>query len=96
MSRIVNLYDAKTHLSDLVERAAEGEEIIIAKNGKPRARLVALPAQREPRRPGGWKGQVWTAPDWEETPQELIDAFEADDPYLRPNPPPPPLDGPNE
>jgi prevent-host-death family protein len=88
VSRTVNLYDAKTNLSDLVERAAEGEEIIIAKNGKPRARLVALPAQRELRQPGCWKGQIWYAPDWEETPQELIDAFEADDPYLTGGPEP--------
>ena len=94
MTRTVNLYDAKTHLSDLVERAAEGEEIIIAKNGKPRARLVALPAQREPRKPGGWEGQVWMADDFDETPQEIIDAFEADDPYLSPNPPPPDDDEP--
>jgi prevent-host-death family protein len=83
VSRTVNLYDAKTNLSDLVERAAEGEEIIIAKNGKPCARLLALPEQREPRQPGGWEGQIWCADDWEETPQELIDAFEADDPLLR-------------
>ena len=82
MSRTVNLYDAKTNLSDLVERAAEGEEIVIAKNGKPRARLVALPAQRELRKPGCWKGQIWFADDWEETPREIVDAFEADDPLL--------------
>jgi prevent-host-death family protein len=88
MSRTVNLYDAKTNLSELVERAAEGEEIIIAKNGKPRARLVALPAQREPRKPGGWEGQIWFADDWEETPRELIDAFEADDPLLHGPPEP--------
>lgn len=41
----VNLYDAKTHLSSLVEEAAAGEEVIIAKNGKPCARLVALAAE---------------------------------------------------
>jgi prevent-host-death family protein len=49
----VNLYEAKTHLSSLVERAAKGEEIIIAKAGKPMARLVApAPEQLAPRRPG--------------------------------------------
>jgi prevent-host-death family protein len=42
MPRIVNLYEAKTHLSSLVERAAEGEEIVIAKNGVAKARLVAV------------------------------------------------------
>jgi prevent-host-death family protein len=43
MAKSVNLYRAKTHLSDLVERAASGEEIVIAKAGKPMARLVGLP-----------------------------------------------------
>jgi len=45
----VNLYDAKTQLSSLVERAAKGEEFVIAKAGKPRARLVAL--AEEPKQP---------------------------------------------
>jgi antitoxin (DNA-binding transcriptional repressor) of toxin-antitoxin stability system len=59
---INNLYEAKLNLSRLVERAAAGEEIVIAKNGRPMARLVALPPK--PRRvPGGWEGKVWEAPD---------------------------------
>ncbi|MDQ3556650.1 MAG: type II toxin-antitoxin system prevent-host-death family antitoxin, partial [Gemmatimonadota bacterium] len=53
MSNSINLYEAKTHLSELVERAAAGEEIIIAKAGKPRARLVPLAVERAPRVPGG-------------------------------------------
>jgi prevent-host-death family protein len=42
MSKQVNLYEAKTNLSQLVEEAAKGKEIVIAKNGKPLARLVGL------------------------------------------------------
>ena len=50
----VNLYEAKTQLSSLVERAAKGEEIVIAKAGKPMARLVApAPHMGLPREPGG-------------------------------------------
>ena len=60
----VNIYDAKTHLSDLVQRAEAGEEIVIARNGKPAARLVAL-APPPARRPGGWEGQVWVASDFD-------------------------------
>ncbi len=50
MTQFVNIYDAKTHLSRLVDRAAAGEEILIARAGTPIARLVALaaPAPREP------------------------------------------------
>ncbi len=74
---IYNLYEAKTSLSKLVERAAAGEEIIIAKAGRPLARLTAFTKQGTPRAPGGWEGQVWIAPDFDEPlPEELADAFE--------------------
>lgn len=66
MSETVNLYQAKISLSALVERAAAGEEIIIAKAGKPRARLVPLPEAREPRKPGGWEGQIWISDDFDD------------------------------
>lgn len=65
MSRVVNLYEAKTHLSRLVEDAAAGEEIVIAKSGRPLARLVPLQPVVEPRLPGLWKGQVWIAHDFD-------------------------------
>lgn len=59
MAKKVNLYEAKTRLSQLVEEAAAGEEIIIAKAGKPTARLVPLSAAKQVRVPGGWEGKVW-------------------------------------
>lgn len=51
---VYNIYEAKSGLSKLVERAAAGEEIIIAKNGKPVARLTAIERKRR-RKPGGWE-----------------------------------------
>ena len=54
---VYNLYEAKTHLSNLVERVALGEEIVFAKGGKPMARLVPL-VSHAPRRPGGWEGSL--------------------------------------
>ena len=57
MTESVNIYDAKTQLSRLVDRAAAGEEILIARAGKPVARLVGLEAVA-PRRPGLLKGLV--------------------------------------
>lgn len=65
----VNLYEAKAQLSELVRRASEGEEIVIAKHGRPVARLVALAPARRP--PGGWEGRVWVAPDFDESDAEL-------------------------
>ncbi|HLE71872.1 MAG TPA: type II toxin-antitoxin system prevent-host-death family antitoxin [Vicinamibacteria bacterium] len=77
MAKQVNLYHAKTHLSALVERAAGGEEIIIAKAGLPRARLVPLARPSKPRRPGAWKGRVVIGPDFDAPlPEEVLAAFE--------------------
>ncbi len=67
----VNIYDAKTHLSELVQRAAAGEEIVIARNGKPAARLVSL-APPPVRRQGGWEDRVWVAPDFEASDAALL------------------------
>ena len=58
MSQKVNIYDAKTRLSQLVDRAATGEEIIIARGGRPVARLVAWRALPVARRPGRMRGRV--------------------------------------
>ena len=52
--RTVDVYEAKTHLSRLLDRVAAGEEVVIARAGKPVARLVPIPAQ-QPRVPGAWK-----------------------------------------
>ena len=73
---LVNIHEAKTHLSRLVERAAAGEEIIIGKAGRPRARLVPFVEQRSPRVPGQLRGQLWVAEDFDATPDQLIDEFE--------------------
>jgi prevent-host-death family protein len=73
-----NLYQAKTSLSRLVDQAASGQEIIIAKDGIPKARLVPLAAAK--RKPGGWEGQVRMSDDFdEELPAELLAAFEGGD-----------------
>lgn len=76
MSESVNVYEAKTHLSQLLDRAAAGEEIVIARAGRPVARLVALaePAPHR-RKPGGWQGKVVIAPDFDELPPEIEAAF---------------------
>ncbi len=62
----VNIHRAKTQLSKLIEAAAQGEEIIIAKSGKPIARLVRLDQpEQKPRRPGALKGKIWIADDFD-------------------------------
>jgi prevent-host-death family protein len=70
----INVHEAKTHLSRLLERVEAGEEIIIARSGKPVARLV--PMKRVRRRPGGMKGRIWISEDFDAPlPEEIARAF---------------------
>lgn len=71
----LNLYEAKTRLSALVDQAAAGAEIIIAKNGRPMAKLVGLRDVKR-RKPGRGKGKIWMAPDFDAPLPDIIDAFE--------------------
>lgn len=72
----VNISDAKARLPELVQRAARGEEITIARNGEPQARLVPL-APATPRVPGSGAGEWHVVGDFNEPlPAELVAAFE--------------------
>lgn len=71
----VNVHDAKTQFSRLLDRAHQGEEIILAKAGKPYARLVPLPP-KQPRTPGGLAGTV-PAEFFDPLPEEELGAWEA-------------------
>lgn len=65
MGKPVNIHAAKTHFSRLVERAAKGEEIVIARAGRPVARLVPLASPGRPRHPGLLKGRIRIAKDFD-------------------------------
>jgi prevent-host-death family protein len=56
--KFINIHEAKTHLSRLVERVQAGEEIVIAKSGRPAARLVPIEGSRKPVKIGGLKTSV--------------------------------------
>jgi prevent-host-death family protein len=75
----VGMHEAKTNLSKLVERAEDGEEIVIQRRGKPVARLV--PIQDESRSlasiRGMWRGRVHMTPDFDELPDDIAEAFGA-------------------
>ena len=70
----LNLYEAKTQLSALVDQVAAGAEIIIAKNGKPMAMLV--PYRKPLRKPGRLKGKIWISDDFDAPMPEIEAAFE--------------------
>jgi prevent-host-death family protein len=82
MSRTISLYDAKTNLSALIEEAAAGTEIVIAKNGKPRARLVPLAEINRAERPFGlYAGKVRFLEDLDAPwPEDIRRALEGQDP----------------
>ena len=76
-----NVHAAKTHLSRLIEEAAAGEEVVIARAGKPVARLLPFEPRIEPRRPGLMKGKIWIADDFDDPlPEEIMAAFRGEDP----------------
>lgn len=66
-----NVHEAKTHLSRLLQQVADGEEVVIAKDGEPVARLVAMPKKPGVREMGFAKGQIWMSDDFNETPEEF-------------------------
>ena len=74
--RQINIQAAKTHLSRLVEQAAAGEEIFIAKAGKAMAKLGPMPKKRrKPRTLGGWEGKVWIGPGFDAADKDIEKLF---------------------
>ncbi|MCA9427799.1 MAG: type II toxin-antitoxin system Phd/YefM family antitoxin [Candidatus Omnitrophica bacterium] len=72
---ITNIHEAKTHLSKLIERVSQGEEIVIGKAGRPVAKLVPYTSEPGPRKLGLWKGKVRIADDFDELPTDIAEAF---------------------
>lgn len=74
----VNMHEAKTTLSKLVELAERGEEVVICRAGKPAVRLVPDQSAPAPRRGGQLAGKIWLADDWDsdEVNAEIADLFE--------------------
>ena len=81
MSTTYNIHEAKTHLSRLLERVQNGEEIVIAKSGKPVARLIAISARPARRIPGMDRGKVIIHPDFDDP----LPEFDPD--YMHPEDP---------
>jgi len=73
----VNIHEAKTHLSKLLARVKAGEEVIIAKAGKPVARLAPIESCAVRRTPGSARGKLTIAPDFDAPlPEEVLKVFE--------------------
>lgn len=70
-----NISQAKAELSALIEAVQKGNEVILAKAGKPVARLVAYRGPTQPRTPGSMAGQIWIAPDFDTLPDDMAEAL---------------------
>lgn len=70
-----NVSEAKAELSSLLVKVEEGEEVVIARNGKPVARIVAYEARREPRKLGSMRGQIWIADDFDAPGKDIEQMF---------------------
>jgi prevent-host-death family protein len=74
--KISNIHEAKSQLSKLIESALAGEEIVIAKAGKPLVKLIPYEENKQHRTPGGWEGQVIMSEDFDdELPANLLNLF---------------------
>lgn len=82
--KVINLHEAKTHFSKLVDQVVAGEELIIGKAGKPLVKLVPyIPPPLEPRKGGQLAGQIWESPDcWDPDPE--LEALFYDGPIFPP------------
>ena len=73
----INIHEAKTHLSKLLEEVSKGGEIVIAKSGKPVAKLTSISPTKPIRKPGFLKGKIKIADDFDAPlPDDILDAFE--------------------
>lgn len=77
MDKPVNIHDAKTHLSRLVERVEAGEEITLARAGRPVAKLVPYVRSNAPRQPGLWRGLFVVPDDFDAMNDEITELFES-------------------
>jgi prevent-host-death family protein len=79
LDRVFNIHEAKTNLSRLVAKVESGEDVVIARAGKPVARLVPVgrgKKKRPNRRPGQLKGKIRIGPDFDDPlPEEVLAAF---------------------
>ena len=76
--QVTNIHQAKTHLSKLLEEVEKGKEIVIAKAGKPVAKLVSFKGEKKQRKPGLLKGKIWMSKDFNEEDEDINKLFYGD------------------
>ena len=77
-TEVVNTHEAKSRLSELIRLAEAGDEVIVARNGRPVAKLIPWPPDRPARRPGAWAGRVVYGSDVVGSDPDVLAMFEDD------------------
>ncbi|MBI2009798.1 MAG: type II toxin-antitoxin system Phd/YefM family antitoxin [Candidatus Chisholmbacteria bacterium] len=72
---IVNIHQAKTHLSKLIAQVEKGKPVVIGKSGKPVAKITPYIEKKVTRKPGAWKGKVWVSPNFDDEDPEINKLF---------------------
>lgn len=72
---IRNISQAKAELSALIARVQKGDEVILSKFGKPVAKIVPYGGAAQRRVPGSMEGEIWIAPDFDQLPEDMAEAF---------------------
>ena len=75
-TEVVNTHEAKSRLSELIRLAEAGDEVIVARNGRPVAKLIPWPPARPERRPGAWAGRISYGSDIVGTDPDVLAAFD--------------------
>ncbi len=70
-----NISEAKAQLSALIAMVQQGDEVILSKAGKPVAKIVPYGGAGKKRVPGSMKGEIWIAPDFDDLPDDIAEAF---------------------
>ena len=79
-----NVHEAKTHFSRLLQKVAAGEEVTIARDGVPVARLVPMEAAKTPRKLGMYSGKIWMADDFDAPlPPDILAGFHGEEPPVK-------------
>jgi prevent-host-death family protein len=72
---IRNISEAKAELSALIAMVQKGDEVILSKSGKPVAKIVPYSGAAQSRVPGSMEGEIWIAPDFDQLPDDMAEAF---------------------
>jgi prevent-host-death family protein len=70
-----NISEAKAELSALIAMVQKGDEVILSKSGKPVAKIIPYSGASQNRIPGSMEGEIWIAPDFDQLPDDMAEAF---------------------